>query len=325
MSNIKTEKMKMTKYISAFLLVFTVLGLSSCSDDKATGAGDATIGFATPTYTYKESAGLVRIPVAFTGEPKSYPIVFDVAAEIVDGDKTLDELVHFTQIKHLQYAGNPSAPAFVEFEIYDDQYINESRHMQLTIVSASGAEIVNGTTVVEIADNDNNPYERLWGNWTFTGTKVSNGSVESFDVNISGGFTEDEVEKNANKKLVCWGYNGEMEDVTRYGIVPSHQPVWYIDYDADAEMLSVEVGTLCANIYLFSNDETIDYEVRTASVDMTAERLVINETEQIKAEWSEDMNTITLDPTMAFMAIVYADGSYLGNWNGHYNIVLTRK
>ncbi len=316
--------MKMTKYISAFVLLFTVLGLSSCDDNKATGAGDATIGFASSTYTYKESAGIIRIPVAFSGEPKSYPIVFDVKAEIVDGDKTLDELVHFTQIEHLKYAGNPAAPAFVEFEIYDDQDINESRHMQLTIVSASGAEIANASTVVEIADNDNNPYERLWGNWIFTGNSISDGSEVTFEVNISGGFTEEEVEANADKKLVCWGYAGYKDDVTGYGIDPGHQPVWYIDYDADAEMLSVEVGTMLTNIFTFG-DDNVDYEVKTASRDLTDENAKFSESVQIKAVWSEDMNTITLEPSSAFCSLVYGDGKYLGYWYGHYNVVLTRK
>lgn len=318
----------MTKYISAFVLLFTVLGLSSCDDNKATGAGDATIGFASSTYTYKESAGIVRIPVAFTGEPKSYPIVFDVVAEIVDGDKTLDELVHFTQIEHLKYAGNPSAPAFVEFEIYDDQDINESRHMQLTIVSASGAEIVNGSAVVEIADNDNNPYERLWGNWIFTGKDIYDGSDVTFEVNISGGFGDEEVEKNADKKLVCWGFAGEKEDVTGYGIEPGHQPVWYVDYDADAEMLSIEVGTMLANIWKFNlpTGSYSSFELITASMDMSAEKRSFSNSEQVKGVWSEDMNTIVFNPTSAFGALIYGDGEYSGYyWNAYYNIVLTRK
>lgn len=317
--------MKITKYISAFVLLFTVSGLmSSCEDDKGTGAGDATIGFASPTYTYKESAGLVRIPVAFTGEPKSYPIVFDVKAEIVDGDKTLDQLVHFTQIEQLKYAGNPSAPAFVEFEIYDDKEINESRHMQLTIVSASGAEIVNGSTVVEIADNDNNPYERLWGNWTFTGASIKDGSVTTFDVNISGGFDDEEIAENADKRLVCWGYAGYQEDVTGQ-FEPGHQPVWYIDYDAETEMLSVEVGTLCTNIFSFGVDGISNYDVKTASLDMTNKDADFSESVQIKATWSEDMNTITFEPTMALCTLVYGDGSKLGYWYRHFNVVLTRK
>ncbi len=320
--------MKMTKHISAFVLLFAVLGLmSSCEDDKGTGAGDATIGFASSTYTYKESAGLVRIPVAFTGEPKSYPIVFDVKAEIVDGDKTLDQLVHFTQIEQLKYAGNPSAPAFVEFEIYDDKEINESRHMQLTIVSASGAEIANASTVVEIADNDNNPYERLWGNWTFTGNSISDGAATTFDVNISGGFDDEEVAENADKKLVCWGFAGDKDDVTSYEIEPGHQPVWYIDYDAEAEMLSIEVGTLLANTYKFNLPTPYtSFELKTASLDMSDENSDFSESVQIKGTWSEDMNTITFEPASALCAVIYGDGEYTGYyWNGYFKIVLKRK
>ena len=308
--------MKMTKYISAFVLLFTVLGLSSCDDDKATGAGDATIGFASSTYTYKESAGIVRIPVAFSGEPKNYPIVFDVVAEIVDGDKTLDELVHFTQIEHLKYAGDPAAPAFIEFEIYDDQDINESRHMQLTIASASGAEIVNGSAVVEIADNDNNPYERLWGNWTFSGISFFDGTTTTFDFTITGGLTDEEIEKNADKRLVCVGYNGDSS----VGGIPF---VWYIDYDAETETCAIVGGVtmLEINADLFGHGCTTTKIVSGVLADGK-----LYDNGWITGSWSEDFSTITFDPALGLVGMIYDDGEYSGNvYGANTDIVLKRK
>ena len=307
----------MTKYISAFVLLFTVLGLSSCDDDKATGAGDATIGFASSTYTYKESAGIVRIPVAFSGEPKNYPIVFDVVAEIVDGDKTLDELVHFTQIEHLKYAGDPAAPAFIEFEIYDDQDINESRHMQLTIASASGAEIVNGSAVVEIADNDNNPYERLWGNWTFTGISYFNGTTTTFDFTITGGLTDEEIEKNADKRLVCVGYLGNTT-------VGGNPIVWYIDYDAETETCAIVGGTTMFEV----NADLFELGCTTTKIvtAIIAEDDYLYQNASILGKWSGDYSTITFDSVLTFAPMIYGDGEYSGSvWGANTDIVLTRK
>ena len=226
------------------LFVAALLGMAglmnSCNDDDSgNGAGDATIGFAKSTYTYKESAGLVKLPVAFTGEPKSYPITFNVSAEIAGTDVKLEEVAHFTQLEGLRYVGNEKAPAYIEFELFDNTEINEPRFITLTITSASGAVIENGTTTIEVADNDNNPYEKLWGNWTFTGNSISDGTPQTFDVNISGGFTEEDVAKNADKVLVCWGFAGYKETVAT---TPANQPVWYINYDADAGTLSIAVG-----------------------------------------------------------------------------------
>ena len=56
-----------------------VLALAVSCQETPQGKGDATIGFANETYVYKESAGLVKLPIQFTGEPKTYPISFDIS------------------------------------------------------------------------------------------------------------------------------------------------------------------------------------------------------------------------------------------------------
>lgn len=90
---------KLFKYVLMLVAFFV---LASCSDNEGSGAGDATVGFEQAKYTYRESEGTVRIPVKFTGEPKSYPIVFDVKATVdpekgmVDGEPvTLESVAHY--------------------------------------------------------------------------------------------------------------------------------------------------------------------------------------------------------------------------------------
>ena len=135
-----------------------VLALASCQDKTPQGKGDATIGFAKETYVYKESAGLVKIPVQFTGEPKTYPITFDIIAEVEGGEFKVADLVHFTQTAGLKYAGDPEAPAYLEFQVYDNQEINESRLINLTIANVSGATLLDlAPTIAELMGFDPDP------------------------------------------------------------------------------------------------------------------------------------------------------------------------
>lgn len=320
------SSMKFFKYILAAALAVGVL--SSC-EEETTGAGDATVGFGSATYSFSEAAGMVRVPVTVAGEPVHAPATFDVTATSVSGED-MSELVLFTQISDFKYQGDPENQVYVEFQILcDDDVINDaSRFFTLTITNADGIEILPGqeTTTVEIRDNDNNPYERLWGNWTLTGTSVSDGSTMSFSVNISGGFTDEEIAENADKVLVCWGFNGYQEDVTGQ-IEPGHQPVWYIDYDAATSGLSIQVGTMLANIFSFSIPDVTasTYELMTASLYVPDENSGFDSHTQIDGTWSEDMNTITFDPDYGLCAVIYADGNYTGYyWTGVNNIVMTR-
>lgn len=293
--------MKIFKYSLFIAALLGVSGLLGSCDDDPTGAGDATIGFAQSAYVYKESAGLVKIPVTVTGEPKSYPITFDVSAEIEGTAVTLDEVALFTQLHGLRYVGNPDAPAYVEFQLIDNEEINDSRFMKLTITSASGATISNATTTIEIADNDNNPYEKLWGNWIFSGNSISSsdgGAVKTFDVNISGGFTAEDIEKNADKVLVCWGFGGQQVNAG----TPPKQPVWYINYDADAQSLSISVNTLMGNAWKFTGIDE-DVEIKSASTLPGASDF--NYKTQVKGSWSEDLNTLTFEKGYGFAATVW--------------------
>ncbi|MBE6216737.1 MAG: hypothetical protein E7124_01700 [Bacteroidales bacterium] len=313
--------MKSFKYLA--MIAFAAGVLVSCDETKTPdGAGDATIGFAQEVYTFKESAGLLRIPVAFTGEPKQYPITFDVVAEVDGTEFEVEDLLHFTQTEGLKYAGNEDAPAYIEFQVYDNQEINESRFVNLTITNVKGAVLAGtGKASIEIADNDNNPYERLWGNWI---AKAADGST--FDVNISGGFSADEEAVNFEKTLVCWGFGGVMEDVGQYGFTPPKQPVWYLNYNAEEEYLSTKSGEVMANIWSFNGIDE-DVEVKFAAGTVTADKKMSTDHDyQIKATWSKDMNTITFEKGYYLVATVWGvSGEYYGYWMAFGDVVLTRK
>lgn len=313
------------KLFRNILIATSALALAAVSCQQVEeGKGDATIGFENPTYVYKESAGRVKLQVKFEGEPKTYPITFDVVVT-PEGGLGLDSLVHFTQTENLKYMGNPDAPAYIEFDLKDNDYINDSRFLTFTLANVKGAEIVaGGKTMIEIADNDNNPYERLMGNWVAQ-CYDSEGAKAEWNVNISGGFTSDEENVNFEKTLVCWGFGGKMEDVSSYGITPAKQPVWYLTYDAEAKTLTTQPGKVMANIWSFNGIDE-DVEVKLATGALTAEGMATDHAVPVTATWSADMSTITFEPDYFLVATVWGvSGEYYGYWMAFNKIVLVRK
>lgn len=314
------------KLFRNILIATSALALAAVSCQQVEeGKGDATIGFENPTYVYKESAGRVKLQVKFEGEPKTYPITFDVVVT-PEGGLGLDSLVHFTQTENLKYMGNPDAPAYIEFDLKDNDYINDSRFLSFTLANVKGAEIVaGGKTMIEIADNDNNPYERLMGNWVAQ-CYDSDGAKAEWNVNISGGFTSDEENVNFEKTLVCWGFGGQMEDVSSYGITPAKQPVWYLTYDAEAKTLTTQPGKVMANIWSFNGiDEDVEVKLATGAINAEG-KMATDHAVPVTATWSDDMSTITFEPDHFLVATVWGvSGEYYGYWMAFNKIVLVRK
>ncbi len=309
--------MKILKYSLFTAALLCISGLTtSCDDDSAKGAGDATIGFAQANYSYKESAGLVKIPVQFTGEPKEYPITFNVEAQIEGTEVTLDEVALFTQLTGLKYVGNEKAPAYVEFQLIDNDEINDSRFITLTITSASGATIANASTRVEIADNDNNPYEKLWGDWTYSAVNAGDGSAVTFTFSISGGLTDEEVAQNADKRLVCVGYNGSSS-------IGGSPIVWYIDYDGEAGVCSIAGGETMFDIQ--GDPFGLGFgSTKVVTGILFEDKLYTNMS--IPGSWNEECTQITFTPTYGLAPMIYGDGEYSGYvWGQDLQIVLTRK
>lgn len=300
-------------------LALAALSVASCDIGKfgketKHGDGDAVVGFAKDTYSFKESAGIVRVPVEVTGSPLDYPSTFDVKAEAINlADLAqLSDLVLFTQTTDFKDYGNGTI--YVEFKITDDAEINDDRSFKLTIVNAQGAKLADlAETTVIIKDNDNNPYEKLWGDWTFHGLDYGLAPAE-FTVSISGGFTEEEQEANADKLLVCWGIMGyKWSDNT---------PVWYLAYDADAKLLSLVPGKQ------LTVPGAVDWG---AGGNQWAETWYWNpatgessDSIQLTATWSEDLKTITFDQTGGFVLRIFNEGGYLGVWDRFSKITLTR-
>ena len=316
------KTMKLFRYVSKFLFVTGLaLCIASCSDDERIGAGDATIGFEQAGYVYKESAGIVRIPVKFTGEPKSYPIVFNIEATVdpakgMVGDQpvTVDQVARFIQLDGFRYLGDPDAPVFIEVQLINDDVVNDTRQLTLTITSASGAQIVNGSTTLQILDNDANPYERLQGRWILRSKDPDDGSDNApFAVYVMDGFTEAEAEKNrAESRLLCYGFGG-------YGDTPEGVPfLWYLNYDYDESTGKGSLATDMTHFLISVNEDVFDIGVNPTEVLFTSMKRgqsTVSDT-PIYATWSEDCRTITFDTNLVLVPLIYSNGEYTNKYFG---------
>lgn len=335
--------MKTSRYISVLAAVCALGFASSCdimdfdSENTKYGHGDAVVGFASDNYTFKESAGMVRIPLQITGSPKEFPFTFDIKCDNyvpANEGEVIGDVVLFTQTEGFQFNGavadGATSPAnvYIEFKITDDVVINENRSFTISLENVKGAELSEiTTTTVTIKDNDNNPYEKLWGEFTFNGTNISSGAAETFDISINGGWSIEEEDANDDNKLVVWGFYYKM-DATSAGYDPGHFGQWFIDYDGENETLAIEVGNKVIDYGLlgFNGLGASEYAIFSASLDMTNPNADFSERVKIPGTWSKDFNTITFEPTLALCGLIYGDGAWTEYyWKGWSNIVLTRK
>lgn len=301
-------------------LALAIMASAACSDRKE-GAGDIMIGFAEDSYSYKEGAGLTKIRFDVTGEAKSYPVTFDIVAQVVSTDGAeLEEIVHFTQLEGMKVGGYDIAPVLLEFFIKDNDVINEPRSIELTISNVKGAGVSRSKTVLEIRDNDNDPYDKLMGDWTATANDY-NGSKTSFPVNISGGFTSAEIEANEGRVLVCWGFGPYQREYSNAS--PSRQPVWYLDFAEDEGKVYVQANTLMANVFSFAD---IPYQViiRCCGVEPGPK---FSLTRRLEGSWNKEMDKIVFeDGGYGLTAAIFnTAGEYTESvWMIYTDIVLTR-
>lgn len=313
--------MNTLKYISAALmLLVSAVGLVSCSEENPYG-GDITIGFGQESYRFKEGAGLNKIEIAVTGDARKYPVTFDIEARLLTDDGAeVNDVLHFTQIKGLKVKGKNLAPVYVEFFVKDDDVINENRQVELSITNVKGASVSVDKAVVEIKDNDSDPYDKLMGDWTAS-AKDYYGNKVTFPVNISGGFTQSDVDANEGRVLVCWGFGSYQREFPTSN--PPKQPVWYIDFDEDAHALYVQTNTLMANVFQFS-DIPYDVIIRCCTI-MPGNTISL--VSPLEGSWSPDMNTITFQSGGYGLtaAIFNTQGEFTDNvWLLYTDIVLTR-
>lgn len=322
--------MNILKYLSASALFSALLICATSCQEKDGGPGDAAVGFREASLDIRENVGTIKIPIDFTGTSGSYPIVFDVDIR-PEGDFTEEDAMHITQSKQLRYMGDPSVPVYLECQINDDDIVNDTKELTLVITNVKGASVAEEMSELKLSirDNDNNPYDKLCGNWIFSGKME--GKFYRFPVKIMAGFTPDEEAENYEKTLVCWGFNGYMDDLTgnEYGIRPLHSPVWYLDYNLEEKSLTLQNNTVMAGNFRDQNTgDFVEIRPSTAVPDGKGWYEPAQDI-RLKATWSEDMKTISFNEpgqeSYVLACLIYTSDTAIPLfWSAHSNITLTK-
>lgn len=190
------------KYIKLLSLLVAVLFLGACSDDdvKKNSAADVTVSMGTASFSPRESAGIVSLPIKVEG-PTNGMVTLTVETREVGSNPAVENTNYYVTTKKINITGSEG---YVELEMVDDDEINDPRSFEVTIVKVEHAKLNEAakTTSVVIRDNDHEPYDRLQGTWTLT-YKNYDGAVQRQKVTITG--ADDPSEYIYNKLLYVEG------------------------------------------------------------------------------------------------------------------------
>lgn len=190
------------KYIKLLSLLVAVLFLGACSDDdvKKNSAADVTVSMGEATFSPRESAGVVSLPIKVEG-PTNGMVTLTVETREVGSNPAVENTNYYVTTKKINITGSEG---YVELEMVDDDEINDPRTFEVTIVKVEHAKLNEAakTTSVVIRDNDHEPYDRLQGTWTLT-YKNYDGAVQRQKVTITG--ADDPSEYIYNKLLYVEG------------------------------------------------------------------------------------------------------------------------
>lgn len=305
------------KYFKLFLLVAAIAFFGSCSDDKETQNtnSDVVVEMESPTFSAKESAGSVKVPIKVTGKTNGKVYVTMTMKECNGpGDNPAKKDVHYyvadTTITISDEIG------YVEYRAVDDKEMNEDRKFQFVIKEAKGAKIgAQNTTTVTIVDNDNAPYDRLQGEWTLS-AKDPDGQGDSFTVTITepNELNEDGTKNHEYGKVLYM--DGFMGLHAGNGI-----NMIKLNFSYNEKTMQGYVAFDCTESYtLFTNEFTglgeADVKVRNAD----------NSNSPLFGNWDSDFTTVTFTPGSGIMLSVFpkSTGAYAGYAGLYTDIVLTK-
>lgn len=305
------------KYFKLFLLVAAIAFFGSCSDDKETQNtnSDVVVEMESPTFSAKESAGSVKVPIKVTGKTNGKVYVTMTMKECNGpGDNPAKKDVHYyvadTTITISDEIG------YVEYRAVDDKEMNEDRKFQFVIKEAKGAKIgAQNTTTVTIVDNDNAPYDRLQGEWTLS-AKDPDGQGDSFTVTITepNELNEDGTKNHEYGNVLYM--DGFMGLNAGNGI-----NMIKLNFSYNEKTMQGYVAFDCTESYtLFTNEFTglgeADVKVRNAD----------NSNSPLFGNWDSDFTTVTFTPGSGIMLTVFpkSTGAYAGYAGLYTDIVLTK-
>lgn len=203
----------MKNILTAFCLGIAML-LASCSDTDNINTGMATVGFGEAQVSVKERVGFFHVPVVVAGEQNG-TIELDVKV-IADDPNCVEDKNYLVTSKHLIVPSSKTS-VNVEIKVVDDRMPNDDRKFKLQIENVKGGTVSStmSTTQITILDNDNVPYELMYGVWTVTADQIDPATMTvtpvSWELNMNV-LEEGETEYGKVVNSSPWGQLLDAED-----------------------------------------------------------------------------------------------------------------
>lgn len=295
------------KYIKLFMLLAVVAFMGSCSDDDESwnSKSGVTVSMENKSMRFKESVGIVKVPIKVDGEANG-PVSVTVEVKETGSNPAKENVNYYITTKTIKISDNTGN---VELECVDDDKINDERTFEISIVSAKGATVgSNATTAVTLRDNDSEFYEKLQGSWVMNCT--FNDAPTKWDVKIVG--ATDENDKDYNKVLYITGMLGYQWTNAK------------LSYDFDKATGKGSVAFDYLGQYNFAEGVNFNglgvCNVRLFSV--AGNQL---SEDPIYGTWSDDFKNITFDEGTLYGGVFDSSDAHKGGWFEISNITMTKK
>lgn len=295
------------KYIKLFMLLAVVAFMGSCSDDDESwnSKSGVTVSMENESMRFKESVGIVKVPIKVEGEANG-PVSVTVEVKETGSNPAKENVHYYITTKTIKISDNTGN---VELECVDDDKINDERTFEISIVSAKGATVgSNTTTAVTLRDNDSEFYEKLQGSWVMNCTY--NKAPTKWDVKIVG--ATDENDKDYNKVLYITGMIGYQWTTAK------------LSYDYNKATGKGSVAFDYLGQYNFAEGVNFNglgvCNVRLFSV--AGNQL---SEDPIYGTWSDDFKNITFDEGTLYGGVFDSSDAHKGGWFEISNITMTKK
>lgn len=295
------------KYIKLFMLLAVVAFMGSCSDDDESwnSKSGVTVSMENESMRFKESVGIVKVPIKVEGEANG-PVSVTVEVKETGSNPAKENVNYYITTKTIKISDNTGN---VELECVDDDKINDERTFEISIVSAKGATVgSNTTTAVTLRDNDSEFYEKLQGSWVMNCTY--NKAPTKWDVKIVG--ATDENDKDYNKVLYITGMIGYQWTTAK------------LSYDYNKATGKGSVAFDYLGQYNFAEGVNFNglgvCNVRLFSV--AGNQL---SEDPIYGTWSDDFKNITFDEGTLYGGVFDSSDAHKGGWFEISNITMTKK
>lgn len=295
------------KYIKLFMLLAVVAFMGSCSDDDESwnSKSGVTVSMENESMRFKESVGIVKVPIKVEGEANG-PVSVTVEVKETGSNPAKENVNYYITTKTIKISDNTGN---VELECVDDDKINDERTFEISIVSAKGATVgSNTTTAVTLRDNDSEFYEKLQGSWVMNCT--FNKAPTKWDVKIVG--ATDENDKDYNKVLYITGMIGYQWTTAK------------LSYDYNKATGKGSVAFDYLGQYNFAEGVNFNglgvCNVRLFSV--AGNQL---SEDPIYGTWSDDFKNITFDEGTLYGGVFDSSDAHKGGWFEISNITMTKK